>query len=92
MNNKIREIVHFTEEDSEKLICGESCEYKSVRDEFIGNRHGENSFCLIINRIKDNKFFKGEYAVQADGGCEIIQAPIDFEEVFPKEKTITIYE
>lgn len=58
---------------------------------YVDLNKGYEDIKIILKRIIDGRFFKFEYS---DGGSEGIftDFPIEGEEVFPKEKTITIYE
>jgi len=53
---------------------------------------GEKGYCdyeVIIKRLSDNKFFKGQYT---DWGHHVIEVEKVWVETFPKQITITTYE
>jgi hypothetical protein len=93
---KTREKLTLTKEDAQVLLWGRGPEnYEVVSDTVIDNTRWSIVHDLIIKRISDGKFFRDGYSVGATESQD--ERPWDysdpdFTEVFPVEKTITVYE
>lgn len=63
--------------------------YELIEGEFGGE--GEGEYCWAVIKFQD-KFYKGEYNYYSYDGCDFDNLANSIQEVFPKEKTITVYE
>lgn len=67
----------------------EHFDYKMMQCE--GGGEGEGEYCHSVIRI-GNKFFKAEWSYYSYNGCDFDYIESTIKEVFPHEKTITVYE
>jgi len=61
------------------------------RMEYKGGGEGEGEYCYSVIRLGD-KFFKAEWSYYSFNGCDYDYIENTVKEVFPKQKTVTIYE
>lgn len=89
---KQREVIEFTEEQVEHLnedSAPEGFEWiEETQTDFDGEK-GSAYFDVILKRLLDNKFFKSTKYMGTGGYSK---TDTQFEEVFPKTVTTTIYE
>lgn len=87
-----RENLELTNEQLKLLPYERIDGFKFVQDEqvYFDSEKGYVDMEIVIKRLSDNKFFKGKYYNW--GLSNIAWESSIFKEVFPKEKTITIYE
>ena len=87
-----RETLELTDEQLELLPHEKIEGFKFIEENqvYFDSEKGYVTEELIIKRLTDNKFFKGKYDNWRHGNIEWKSSI--FEEVFPKEKTIIIYE
>jgi len=91
----MKEQLKLTAEEAREIIWGDSDEFKVVSDTITGLSRWSVKHKLIIQRLSDNKFFASNYS---RGATEIQdEQPYEygdpvFEEVFPVEKNIIVYE
>lgn len=88
---KQREKITFTEEELEYFPESLPEKFKIVEEEQT-EFDAEKGFCsyeVIIEDVETNKFYRGKYTVLGHNGTEVEP---EFEEVFPKTVTTTIYE
>ena len=86
-----RETIEFTEEQLEYSLGDITPEGFEFIDEYSTSFDGEKGFTtyeVIIQRLSDKKFFKGEFY----RGQDIFWDDYTFEETFPKQTITTIYE
>lgn len=89
---KQREVIEFTEEQVEHLNEDSAPEGFEWIDEIQTDFDTEKAFAtfeIIIKRLSDKKFFKGE---MFKGSAGYSKVELEFEEVFPKTVTTIIYE
>lgn len=67
----------------------EGFEYIQEEQTYFDYEKGYSDYEVIIKRISDNKFFKGQYA---DWGYEVKEVQKVWVETFPKQIIKTIYE
>ncbi len=93
--SKYRETIKLTPEQLCDVVYDDSMEFELIFHEITGtSRHG-NYNESIIKRIFDNKYFKVKYEDSIKDNCSFLDMNRDtktYTEVFPKEKTIIIYE
>lgn len=81
-------------EKEAKAILWEETPYKIVRNELVDNTRWNLVYGLVVE--KDGKFFRTEYQTGAtesqDNSPFDYMDEVEFEEVFPVEKTITVYQ
>ncbi len=89
-----REKIELEVDELQDIVYEDSEDYEVVKSEITGTfRHGnENS--AIIKRISDNKYFEIYYRDSVKDGCDFqdLNFKNSYKEVFPVEKTITVYE
>jgi len=89
-----REKIKLTVSELQNAVYEDSDEFELIDSEITGTfRHG-NDNTAIIKRLSDNKFFKVDYRNSVKDECKFQDMNYDgeYSEVFPKEKTIIIYE
>ena len=89
-----REQITFTEQELEYFGNGiiEMQDNFKFIDEYITYHDSEkhyNDLTIIIQRLSDGKFFKGEYEDWGNGGKEWYNTT--FTEVFPEQIITTVY-
>lgn len=86
-----REVIKFTK-DELKYFPYENIEgFKFIQEEstYFDGEKGYTNYDVIMQRKSDSKFFKGSYE---DWGAGDKEVELKWEEVFPKQVTITVYE
>lgn len=90
-----REKLNITKQQAREIIWGDSAEFEIISDDIIDNSRWSIIHEIVVKRIIDGKFFRDHYqrgsTEQQDESPYEYSEP-DFREVFPKLKTITIYE
>jgi hypothetical protein len=95
MNEQEREKLILTVEQGKELISGDLEGFKTISKTICGQTRWETRYRIVVQRENDGKFFSDTYHV---GSTEMQDTyPYDynepeFEQVFPKERTITVYE
>lgn len=88
-----REVINFTEDELEELICDEAPEGFKWKTKDIVYYDSEKSFIIyqvVIQRVSDNKFFAGRYSCWGSGNNE--WEDDEFTKVFLKETIVITYE
>ncbi len=95
--DKAREKLNLTKEQALRILWDDvdPPEFKTISEEITGKRRWSIDYEIIIQRISDGKFFKdyfsrGSTESQDEGPWEYTKP--NFVEVFPVEKTITVYQ
>lgn len=97
MDNKEpqRESIRFTKEIARELEWGSDTRFEVVENVLYDSSRWALHYRLTIRRKSDGKFFQATYRRGAtenqDEGAFEYTEPV-FNEVFPVEKTITVYE
>ncbi len=91
-----KQTLTLTREQAIDILCGDSVGFEIIQDDIIDQGRWTTGYVLIIKRENDGLFFlsyyeKGSTEYQDNGPWEG-QDEVEFIQVFPKEKTITIYE
>jgi hypothetical protein len=89
-----REKIKLTVSELNDCRCGDSTEYDLIKSEITGTfRHGNDNEA-IIKRVSDGRLFKINYRDLVKDECEFQDMNYDeeYQEVFPVEKTIIVYE
>ena len=85
-----------TEDEARDILYEENDNFKIISDELIDQDRWTVSSVLVVKELTTGKFFKAYYSQGATEQQD--QAPfeyaeiIDWKEVFPVEKTVTVYE
>ncbi len=90
-----REKLNLTKKQGQEIVSGDSREFKTIEDKIIENGRWTLTYEIVIQRKSDNKFFSDTYRRGATESQEERPYEFDaptFKEVFPVEKTITVYE
>jgi hypothetical protein len=96
MANNTREKLTLTVEQARNMTWGD-CEdtFEIASDTIVGKSRWSINHYLVIRRLSDNKFFADTYSVAATECQEerpwSYREP-NFEEVFPVEKKVIVYE
>jgi hypothetical protein len=85
-----REKVEFTKEQLKYIEEIEGFEYIEVTQTYYDSEKHYVDKEIILKRVSDGKFFKGEFSDWGSGGKEWFD--YTFKEVFPKQVTTTVYE
>ena len=90
-----REKLKLTGEQARTILWSDDCNFEVVSDDIIGKSRWSIQHEIVIKRLSDGRFFKDNYSKAATENQD--ESPWeytepDFTEVFPKEKTIIIYE
>lgn len=90
-----REIVTKNQEDAFEIVSDDSEEFDIVTTKITGTwRHG-NELTTIVQRRSDEKFFRIDWRKSGDGESSFEDcngSSLALTEVFPKQKTIIVYE
>jgi hypothetical protein len=92
MEISIRELIDCTYDD-EKFVYPtdwQNCNIVYERQLYYDSNEGFLTTEVIVQRKSDNKFFKFSYTEYPGKGTNVIKQKA--KEVFPKQKTITVYE
>ena len=86
--------ITFTRERASNILDGNDEGYRVIRDTIVDTRRWSIDNELIIQRVEDNRFFRGYYSVGATESQD--ESPWensepDFEEVFPVERVTIAY-
>lgn len=95
MSEKIREKLKVTKEQANELIWGDLEGFSLVEDTITDTSRWSVYHRLVIKRESDSKLFADNYGIGATEYQDERPWQDDepaFEEVFPVEKTIIIYE
>lgn len=90
-----REKLILTREEGVDIIDGDSNEYTVISDKITSKSRWSDVHTVVIQRLSDNKFFKDHYrhgSTESQEERAWDYSKPNFTEVFPKEKTITVYE
>jgi hypothetical protein len=90
---KNREHLSLSVEELRDIVYGDTNDYDIVQHEITGTfRHG-NENTAVIQRISDGKYFKVCYRDSVKDTCDFRDMNYTevYSEVFPVEKTITVY-
>lgn len=94
-SEKTREIIDLSIKEASEIVYNESEDWDIVETDILGNwRHGDEN-TGVFRRVSDGKFFRIDWRDSVKDGCEFgdcNDGPMNAKEVFPTEKTITIYE
>ena len=90
-----REKLTLTKEQAREIAWGDDPNLEIISERIIGRRRWSVDYEVIVKRCSDGKLFRDKYSVGATEGQD--ERPWeytepDFREVFPKEKTIVVYE
>ncbi len=89
-----KEKIHIKVEELRDIVFNDSNDYIVIQNETTGHwRHGSEER-TIVQRISDTKYFKINWRDSIKEECEFedMNYDEDYEEVFPVEKTIIVYE
>ena len=86
-----KETFKVTEKEFWTIQSGDNLAYEVIKEEMIEHNRWSITYRLITKRISDGKFFRSYYDRAATESQEDY-AEGKFEEVFPKQVEITIYE
>ena len=91
----MKEKLELTPEKAREIIFGDDIDFDVIEDKIYSTSRWSLHYKVIVKRISDGKFFLSKYSKGATEGQE--ERPYEynkpvFEEVFPVEKTITVYE
>lgn len=89
-----REKISLSVSEQCDAVYGDSELYELIQSEVTGSfRHGDENEA-VVQRTTDGKYFMIYYrdSCKDECGFEDLNDDGDFEEVFPVEKTITVYE
>jgi hypothetical protein len=94
-NELNREKLILPKEDGHAILDGDSDTFKTIEDKIVGKSRWSIAHMIIIQRLSDNKFFKGFYSCGATENQ--MESPWEyddpeFNEVFEKEKIVKVYE
>lgn len=91
MSKRKREIINCADEKEARRLIHDEEDFEVIEDEitYHDTEKGYSDHEVILQRVSDGKFFKGEYQRWPAGGSSY---ELLFEEVFPVTKTITEYE
>lgn len=89
--NAVEDNDEYWSDEEETIISGIWDNFKTIEEttSIVSLEDGYVDMVVIVQRINDGKYFKGCYTVFDSDITEYDDLLI---EVFPKEKTITIYE
>ncbi len=92
----LREILKFPPKEGQNITEGGNKEFEIISNDIIDASRWSLVYNIVIKRLLDSKFFMSQYQVgatelQDEGPYEYDKEAI-FEQVFPVEKTITVYE
>lgn len=92
----MRETLQLTKQQAQEIVHGDHLGFSDVSEKIIGQRRWVTVYEKIVERV-DGKFFKiiyelGSTEMQDQQPFEFDNEPIEFEEVFPTEKTVIVYE
>lgn len=92
-----KEVLKFSRKDAVDIVRGSrKDEFKIVSNDIYDTDRWSLRYVIVIERLSDGKFFKSFYQVgatelQDEGPYEYDNEAI-FQQVFPVEKTIIVYE
>lgn len=92
---KEREKLKLTVEDARLLITEDLEGYEVIKDEITDNSRWSVNHEITFKRISDGKYFQGHYsrgATEMQDESPFEYSDSEFEEVFPVEKIIIVYE
>ncbi len=95
METKTREELVLTSDEARRILDRRNKDFEIISDQIIDNSRWSINFKLVIKRLSDNKYFSNIYSVgatecQDERPWENMDA--NFQEVFPVEKIMVIYE
>ena len=82
-------------DDAREVVYGDHPDFKTIENEMIDSSRWSLHYKIVVQRLSDSKYFSSAYS---KGATEMQdERPYDnehavFTEVFPVEKTITVYE
>lgn len=88
-----REKIELDVTELKDIVYGESDLFDIVHSETTGHwRHGSEE-TKVVKRLSDGKFFELNYRDSVKDSCEFqdMNYSGEYSEVFPEEKTITVY-
>lgn len=89
-----RDKIYLTVEELRDVVYNESNEYNVIKSETTGEwRHGSEE-TTIVQHVISNKFFKICWRSSVKDECEFLDMNDagNYAEVFPAQKTVTVYE
>jgi len=90
-----REKLVFESSEAREIVCGDHPDYDVIEDKIYTTSRWSEHYRAVVRRNKDGKFFQSKYSVGSteyqDNRAYDDDEPV-FTEVFPVEKTITVYE
>lgn len=90
-----RESFHLDGEDAAMLCFGDDENFQTISDDITSKHRWYVVHEIVVKNKQTGKFFRGHYlqgGTEMQGGFDDNNASgVDFAEVFPQQKTITIY-
>lgn len=90
-----REKLKLTNEQARDIVWGETDEFTEISNKVVGTSRWSTIYEIVVQRKSDGKYFKDKYRVGATESQDeraYEHTNPNFTEVFPVEKTITVYE
>ena len=90
-----REKLTLTKEQARQIIWGDTDDFTEIKNEVVDNTRWSIIHDIVVQRKSDGKYFTDTYRVGATESQD--ERPYEycdpnFTEVFPVQKTITVYE
>lgn len=89
-----RDKISLSVNELRDVVYGDSDDYEVIKIDIVGTwRHGEEDVA-IVQRKSDKKYFKLDYRDSCKDECEFEDINYDgeYDQVFPVEKTVIVYE
>ena len=89
-----RDKISLSVEDLQSIVYGDSYDYEVIKIDIVGTwRHGDENVA-IVQRKSDKKYFKLDYRDSCKDECGFKDMNYDgeYDEVFPVERTVIVYE
>jgi hypothetical protein len=92
----MREELKLTPKEGLSIVWEDTDEFKTIHNKVVDTSRWSIHYEIIVERLSDNKYFKSNYSVGATEYQD--ERPYEYEkyavfkEVFPVQKTITVFE
>ena len=90
-----REKLKLSNSDARRIVWGYNKDFKIIDKNIVDHSRWSILYEIVVQNVKTGKFYKDSYSIGATESQD--EQPYectdqDFQEVFPVEKTITVYE